>query len=191
MRFGDSQITDFTFLDTKGFKKLFYILNYNILDFQGRPTIAYIYEDVNGRHLKVTGIDTRENEFHLIWKQDNIESEASLLIPIPYYGGAIVVGQEAISYHKGADDYIAVAPPFMHMAQIVCYAFIDKQGERILLGDLRGRLFMLVLHTKQGERYPEVDDIKVRLDRNYNYICIFTDSTSRRNIDSRVHGIFG
>lgn len=55
----------------------------------------------------------------------------------------------------------------MHMAQIVCYAFIDKQGERILLGDLRGRLFMLVLHTKQGERYPEVDDIKVRLDKDH------------------------
>lgn len=49
------------------------------------------------------------------------------------------------------------------MAQIVCYALIDKHGERILLGDMQGRLFMLVLHTKEGERYSEVDDIKVHL----------------------------
>jgi hypothetical protein len=59
--------------------------------------------DANGRHLKVTSIDVREKEFHLAWKQDNIEAETSLLIPIPYYGGVIVVGQEAISYHKASN----------------------------------------------------------------------------------------
>lgn len=71
-----------------------------VSDFHGRPTIAYIYGDIHGRHLKVTGIDTREKEFHMAWKQDNIESEAGLLIPIPHYGGVIVVGREAISYHR-------------------------------------------------------------------------------------------
>lgn len=31
----------------------------------------------------------------------NIEAEASLLIPIPYpYGGLVIVGRESISYHK-------------------------------------------------------------------------------------------
>lgn len=36
----------------------------------------------------------------MLWKQDNVESEAGLLIPVPYYGGVIVIGQEAISYHR-------------------------------------------------------------------------------------------
>jgi DNA damage-binding protein 1 len=71
-----------------------------ILDFHGKPTIGYIYQDNHGRHLKVTAIDTREKEFHMLWKQDNVESEAALIIPVPYYGGAIVIGQEAISYHR-------------------------------------------------------------------------------------------
>lgn len=81
--------------------KFEFIITFKFLEFHNsKPTIAYIYQDNHGRHLKVTSIDTREKEFHLNWKQDNVESEAGLLIPVPYYGGAIVIGQEAISYHR-------------------------------------------------------------------------------------------
>lgn len=71
------------------------------------------------------------------------------------------------------------------MAQIICYALIDKHGERILLGDVQGQLFMLVLDTKQGERYPEVYDIKVI--NNNPLIANYPphlDTTSRRNFNS-------
>ena len=33
------------------------------------------------------------------------------LVPEPY-GGALIVGQESITYHKG-DHYLAVAPPII------------------------------------------------------------------------------
>ncbi|KAI6221851.1 DNA damage-binding protein 1 [Aphelenchoides fujianensis] len=137
IRFADAQISDFTFLEDK--------------DPFDRPSIAYIYQDSNGRHLRVCSIDTREKEFQHVWKQDNIETEASLLIPIPFYGGVVVVGQESISYHKDAHTYTAVAPPFIHVAQICCYAHVDENGERMLLGDVQGRLYMLVLIQLLGE----------------------------------------
>ncbi len=45
------------------------------------------------------------------WKQDNIENEASLIIPVPEpICGAVIIGQESILYHNGS-NYVAVAPP--------------------------------------------------------------------------------
>ncbi len=68
-----------------------------------RPTIVYIYQDQNGRHVKTAIVSVDEKE--LLpgpWKQDNIESEATLLIAVPApFGGCVVIGQESISYHKG------------------------------------------------------------------------------------------
>lgn len=48
------------------------------------------------------------------------------------------------------------------MAHFNCYARIDKTGERFLLGDVSGRLFMLLLIkglSKDGTL--EVKDLKV------------------------------
>ncbi|KAI6225193.1 DNA damage-binding protein 1 [Aphelenchoides fujianensis] len=137
-----------------------------------RPSIAYIYQDSNGRHLRVCSIDTREKEFQPVWKQDNIETEASLLIPIPFYGGVVVAEQEPISYLKGTQTYTAVAPPFINVAQICCYAHVDENGERILLGDVQGRLYMLVLVSKQEERKKSVENIKFIV-----FLASFTSSS--------------
>lgn len=42
-------------------------------------------------------------------KQDNVETEATMLIPVPSpLGGAIVIGQESVVYHDGG-SYVAVA----------------------------------------------------------------------------------
>lgn len=76
------------------------------------PTIILIHQDVNGRHIKTHEISLKDKEFTKNpWKQDNIENEASLIIPVPEpICGAIIVGQESILYHNGS-TYVAVAPP--------------------------------------------------------------------------------
>lgn len=78
------------------------------------PTLIVIHQDVNGRHIKTHEINLRDKEFMKIaWKQDNVETEASMLIPVPSpLGGAIVIGQESIVYHDG-NSYVAVAPPII------------------------------------------------------------------------------
>lgn len=54
--------------------------------------------------------------FQIPWKQDNIETEASMVIPVPEpLCGAIIIGQESILYHDG-NSFVAVAPPVIKVS---------------------------------------------------------------------------
>ena len=82
------------------------------------------------------------------WKQDNVEMEACMVISVPApLEGAIIVGQESITYHKG-DTFMAVAPPIIKQSPLVCFGKVDEDGLRYLLGDMSGRLFMLFLEKQ-------------------------------------------
>lgn len=85
------------------------------------PTLILIHQDVNGRHVKTHEISLREKEFVKIpWRQDNVETEASIIIPVPSpLGGAIIIGQESILYHDGI-MHVVVAPPVIK----VCILFL-------------------------------------------------------------------
>lgn len=53
----------------------------------------------------------------------------------------------------------------MHEAQINCYAEIDRNGQRFLLGDLHGRLFILLLKMDKDESGKQiVKELKVSLE---------------------------
>ncbi|XP_034833854.1 DNA damage-binding protein 1 [Maniola hyperantus] len=127
------------------------------------PTLILIHQDLNGRHIKTHEINLRDKEFIKIpWKQDNVETEASVLIPVPSpLGGAIVIGQESIVYHDG-QSYVAVAPPQIKLTPISCYCRVDGRGLRYLLGDIAGRLFMLLLELQEKmDGTQAVKDLKV------------------------------
>lgn len=48
------------------------------------PTLIMIHQDVNGRHVKTHEISLREKAFVKVpWRQDNVETEASIIIPVP------------------------------------------------------------------------------------------------------------
>ncbi|XP_072930200.1 DNA damage-binding protein 1 [Epargyreus clarus] len=129
------------------------------------PTLILIHQDLNGRHIKTHEINLRDKEFTKIpWKQDNVETEASILIPVPSpLGGAIVIGQECIVYHDG-QSYVAVAPPQIKLTPINCYCRVDTRGLRYLLGDISGRLFMLMLELQEKmDGTQAVKDLKVEL----------------------------
>lgn len=115
------------------------------------PTVALIHSDAHARHVKTYEISLREKEFVKgPWKQDNVESEANILIAVPEpFCGIIVIGQESITYING-DRYCAIAPPSIRQSTITCYGKVDPNGSRYLLGDLGGRLFMLLLVTEEN-----------------------------------------
>ena len=81
-----------------------------------------LLQDQHGRHVKTYEISLRDKELTKgPWKQDNVETEASMLIAVPSpYGGALIVGQESITYHKG-DQFIPIAP---HAIKV--YSFVSK-----------------------------------------------------------------
>lgn len=66
-------------------------------------------------------------------------------------------------YHDGT-SYIAVVPPIIKQSTITCYAKVDNQGQRYLLGDMAGHLFMLFLEQeKKPDGSTVVRDLKVEL----------------------------
>ncbi len=79
------------------------------------------------------------------WKQDNVERESAMLIPVPApFGGCLIIGAESIVFHDGG-YYQAIAPAKMQNSTIICYCQVDADGSRFLLGDMAGHLFMLLL----------------------------------------------
>nr|XP_054761206.1 DNA damage-binding protein 1-like [Lytechinus pictus] len=140
----------------------------NVIDVQflygcHQPTIVFLHQDPHGRHVKTYEVNLREKEFNRgPWKQDNVETEATMVIAVPQpYGGALIIGQESITYHKG-DNYVAIAPPTIKTSTLVCYGRLDNNGSRYLLGDLTGRLFLLLLDKEEGmDGTATVKDLKL------------------------------
>ncbi|XP_048462818.1 DNA damage-binding protein 1 isoform X2 [Rhincodon typus] len=129
------------------------------------PTICFVYQDPQGRHVKTYEVSLREKEFNKgPWKQENVEAEASMVIAVPEpFGGALIIGQESITYHNG-DKYLAIAPPAIKQSTIVCHNRVDPNGSRYLLGDMEGRLFMLLLEREeQMDGNITVRDLRVEL----------------------------
>lgn len=137
----------------------------NFLHGCANPTLIIIHQDINGRHVKTHEISLRDKEFvKTLWKQDNVEREAMIVIPVPSpICGAIIIGQESILYHDGT-TYMAVVPPIIKQSTITCYAKVDSQGLRYLLGDMAGHLFMLFLEQeKKADGTSVIKDLKVEL----------------------------
>ncbi|XP_078488392.1 DNA damage-binding protein 1 [Ciona intestinalis] len=128
------------------------------------PTLVIIYQNSQGRHVKTYIVDVRDKEVVAgPWKQENIDAEANFIINVPKpLAGSIIIGQESITYHNG-DKYIPIAPPQIKDT-INCYAPVDKDGSRYLLGDLAGHLFILLLESDEMmDGTNTVRDLKIEL----------------------------
>ncbi|TRY64004.1 hypothetical protein TCAL_00788 [Tigriopus californicus] len=136
------------------------VLDINFLHGCAQPTIVLLHHDNHGRHIKTHEISLKDKEFVKVpWKQDNVEREASMLIPVPQpIGGCVIVGTESIVYHNGS-YYQAIAPAKMQSSTIVCYCQIDEDGSRYLLGDMAGHLYMLLLIRNESPDGPPVKDL--------------------------------
>ncbi|XP_043235477.1 DNA damage-binding protein 1-like isoform X1 [Amphibalanus amphitrite] len=126
------------------------------------PTVVLIHQDAHGRHVKTHEISLKEKEFiRSPWKQENVEPEAAMIVPVPApLYGALIVGQESITYHNGS-SYITVAPPILKQSTMTCYGRVDPNGCRYLMGDMAGRLFMVLLDGEEKEGAER--DIQVEL----------------------------
>ena len=130
-----------------------------------QPTIVLIHQDLHGRHVKTHELSLKEKEFvKVAWKVDNVEGEASMLIPVPDpMGGVIIIGAESITYHNGS-NYHTITPPNIQDSSIIAHARVDPNGSRYLLGDMAGHLFMLLLDREEKmDGGNTVKDLKLEL----------------------------
>lgn len=125
------------------------------------PTIGFIFKENSGTsHVKTYEVSLKEKEFILgPWNKENVANEASFIIPVPQpFGGVIVVALESIVYVNGDGKEIVIAPPLIKQSPITCHSQIDRS--RYLLGDMSGRLFMLVL--KESDYRPNDSKLEVK-----------------------------
>ena len=138
---------------------------YDIQSLHGvaQPTIVLL--DFLGRHVKTHELSLNEKEFaNDVWKQDNVEREASMIIPAPEpNGGVIIIGADGNIYHNGT-MYHAIAPANLHERSVVAFAGVDPNESGYLLGDMAWHLFMLLLEkTDQMNGTSGVKDLKLEL----------------------------
>lgn len=147
-----------------------------------KPVFSLIYQDIKCRHLKTYEI-TEDNDLKRgPWKQENIESESNILISVPEpYNGVIVIGQESIVYVRDNEYFTAIAPPLLAQSSVTCYCKLD--GNRYLIGDMDGRLSILILaqndHTQRSSlslKHIYLGEVSIPigvtyLDNNYVFIA--------------------
>lgn len=109
----------------------------------GAPLLAVLYEDTKEqRHVKTYEVSLRDKELvEGSWVYNNLDEGASLLIPVPHTGGAVVVGKSAITYVSQA----GVRSVGIRETFVKAWGAIDEDGTRLLLGDWLGNLHLLVL----------------------------------------------
>lgn len=62
------------------------------------------------------------------WKQENVETEASMIISVPEpLCGTIVIGRESVLYHNGS-FFIAISPPVIKVKQNFFLCFNRKKN---------------------------------------------------------------
>lgn len=133
------------------------------------PTIGFIYkESIAGTsHVKTYEISLKEREFIIgPWQRENVANEANMMIPVPQpFGGALVVAMESIVYINGDKEKV-VASPLIKQAPINCFTRISEDGCRYLLGDISGRLYLLMLEANDirfDDTKLEVKDMSIEL----------------------------
>jgi DNA damage-binding protein 1 len=130
-----------------------------VLDIQflyecAKPTVCILYQDSkDARHVKTYEIHLKEKEMvEGKWAQPNVETSASIIIPVPSpKGGIIIIGEQTITYHSGGrNSFKSIS---MKTTVVKSYGKVDEDGSRYLLGDHLGRLYMLILQQNEGAVY--------------------------------------
>ncbi|KNC73669.1 hypothetical protein SARC_13772, partial [Sphaeroforma arctica JP610] len=125
-----------------------------------RPTLLILYEDHReSRHLKTYEMSMREKDMRDgPWSQNDIEAGAHLLISVHEpVGGAIVIGEQSISYHNGEyHTTIAIKNTIM-----TSYTALDTDKTRFLLSDHTGTLFVLKLIVSASDEVVNIAILEI------------------------------
>ncbi|KAK9466458.1 CPSF A subunit region-domain-containing protein [Lipomyces arxii] len=114
-----------------------------------RPTIAILYRDgKHARHVKVYEIHTLDGRLEEIkgFGLRYVDQGASLLVPFATSaGGFFLLGEQLLTYFpsRDASSLSPIKIPFKGPINFCAAARIDDNGERFLLGDEFGLIYML------------------------------------------------
>ena len=136
----------------------FRIIDMQFLHGYNKPQLCVLYNEGSSCHLKGYSVEVRDREFKEIWKEENIHSTSSMIIPIPApMYGLLIIGKNIISYlpqppggNNNSTSGSSSADKKLHIytndgIQMICNGQIDSNGSRYLLSDMKGGLHVLAL----------------------------------------------
>ena len=126
------------------------VIDLALLHCTSEPTLLVLHDDNMGNcHLKTYEISVRDKDFRAgPWRSDHVDPQASHVIPIPApLGGAVLVADDSVTYFLNAETYECLP---IDLCEVKTWAYVDPDGSRILLGDVLGFLYMLVLEHSDG-----------------------------------------
>lgn len=113
---------------------------------------AYELEGSNGFNVKDLS--------KLTWHKDITDNQA-FIIPVPEpCGGVLLIGTQAIVYCNKNDLCLQKSPFFLKYGEINNYCMIDSNGQRFLLSNTIGNLYMMVLIYEKIGYEVKIADIK-------------------------------
>ena len=118
---------------------------------QENLTIGVLSKDPSSKiHFKVYELE-QSNSNSLkeltspIWRKEINDSQA-FAIPVPgQCGGVLIVGIQSIIYCNKNDEMVQKSPSFLKYGEINTYCQIDANGQRFLLANTMGNLYMMML----------------------------------------------
>ena len=97
---------------------------------------------------------------NLIWHKD-INDNQAFIIPVPEpNGGVLVIGTQSILYCNKNDACLQKSPHFLKYGEINNYCMIDSNGQRFLLSNTIGHLYLMILaFEKTSSTEVKITDI--------------------------------
>lgn len=97
---------------------------------------------------------------NLIWHKD-INDNQAFIIPVPEPNdGVIVIGTQSILYCNKNDACLQKSPFFLKLGEINNFCMIDPNGQRFLLSNTIGNLYLMILVYEKTDFDVKVVDIK-------------------------------
>ncbi|KAF9429620.1 DNA damage-binding protein 1a [Podila epigama] len=139
--------TDKTFLDHFNITiEEVSIMSMDFLHGVDKPTLAILYQDHKEiRHVKTYELDIKnEDKVETGWSQSGLAgAQHCIAVPLPI-GGILVTGEYSISYFNPTQRSAPLSIT-IDATIINSIARVDDHGQRYLLGDNNGNLYVLVL----------------------------------------------
>ncbi|KFD55329.1 hypothetical protein M513_03669 [Trichuris suis] len=162
LRFGDNLLNLLTWERDRHFFTFSYrfiemrVIDVTFLHSCHKPTIAYVYEDIQGCHMATLICDKAKGTvYESSHRLTCVEFNCTMMFPIPKpLNGLIVLGLESVVFSR-EDTTFSIMPECTFTPGLFCCFGVIEAGKMYVIGDTRGRIYSLSMRYLCEVSRPE------------------------------------